>query len=130
MLADFIAAQEALLCRAVLVASKGNAAQAARALGIHPTTFFEKCRKHGIIPDEFREPEKQHKPKTKIQYSRTTWLDHKLMMVLNALEDAKWNRAEAARMLGISYRTIFGLISVLREKGVDIQRSPHGSQAV
>jgi len=131
MLEEFLMTQEAFIIKIVLSSSAGNVSKAARALGINHSTLFEKCRRHDIIPDSFRHEEiPKRKPAKKFIYKQQTWLDHKLMLTLNALEDAKWNRAEAARILGISYRTLFKLIAVLRRKGVEIKRSPHGSQAL
>jgi transcriptional regulator with GAF, ATPase, and Fis domain len=114
--------------RSIIVGLKcadGNIAKVAKALGMSRPGMYYLFEKHKIDVKEYIAKENQVNRDIHPSIG-SSWMDHKTMMVYNALEKNGWNRTKAARDLDISIRCVRYMINLIRSRGIEIPEGKRG----
>ena len=68
------------------------------------------CEGNTIQPSDLKLPEKTNKVDDGVHRDKVdldqSLEEHERELIMNALEKTKWNRTAAARLLGVSFRTL------------------------
>lgn len=114
-----------------LIASNGNIALAGRVTGYERTTIFEKLKRWGIDPDDFRETTASPSDESVRQTQKQRVLNGSVLvyesvrLCVEALKECGWNRTRAAASLGISVRCLRYKILLARDLGFDVRPNPN-----
>jgi DNA-binding NtrC family response regulator len=123
---DIIKDFEIRMFMCALKCARGNITIAAEALGINRTTLSEKLKANKIDPAEFQpKPEVEKEVSNYVPKLERVWCDHKMMLILQALESNNWNRTKAAADLDVSLRMLRYYIKAARQKGIEIPESSY-----
>lgn len=126
---DIIKDFEIKMIVCALKGSRGNISDAAEALGINRTTLSEKLKVQKIDAREFLpKPVVEKEVSNYVPKLDRVWCDHKMMLIMQALESNNWSRTHAAADLDVSIRMVRYYIKAARQKGIDIPESPYHGQ--